>query len=52
MLAGGTGYDAGRASTEVVLGIETIVLSAALIMVALGLVVKATGMGDASNDSR
>jgi len=34
------------------MGIGTIVLSAALIMGALGLVVKATGMGDASEEIR
>ena len=35
-----------------IMGIGTIVLSAALIMGALGLVVKATGMGDASEEIR
>jgi hypothetical protein len=34
------------------LGIGTIVFSAALIMGALGLVVKATGMGDVSDEKR
>jgi len=41
-----------RGYQEVVLGIEMIVLSAALVMGAVGVMVKVTGMGGSGNESR
>ena len=41
-----------RGYQEVVVGIEMIVLSAALVMGAVGVVVKVSGMGSTGEDSR